>query len=162
MHFPRLDNAIAVSKKHLDATKAYGTEIESFLVAFLLVTIIAEFEERLEAIVAKRAERAADSHIQAFATHYAHVAVRSPKISDIAGVLGYFGADYKDAFQKKITNTAAHRAYDLLLTNRHTVAHRTVPNMTFVELEAAYPESVKVIDAAAEALSLTPTEIASL
>lgn len=162
MDFKRIDAAVATCKSHIDATGARGTEIESFLVSYLLVTIAADFEIRLEAIVSKRAERTADPHIQSFVRVAAGRIIRGIKISEITGVLGHFGSDCKESFSKEIADTLPHTCYDNILANRHMVAHQTGPNMTFAELETALPESKKVLDAVASALGLTATELSGL
>jgi hypothetical protein len=162
MNFKRLDDAMATCKKHLDSTGARGTEIESFLVSHLLVAAVADYEEKLEAMMAKRAERTADGHLHSFVKAACNKMARAPSLSKIAGLLGSFGQDYKAAFSTVITNTPAHIAYDNIVTNRHAIAHKTGSLFTFTDLERDYPTSKQVLEAAANALTLTASEIALL
>lgn len=160
MNFPRIDTAMKACKEHLVATGTLGTEIESYLVAFLLVAIVSEFEERFEAIAAKRVARVPDPHIQRFAAAAVARVVRSPKINELNGFLKMFGEDCRDAFKAKVSGTPMEAAYGNILENRMLIAHKFVTNMTFSELESAYPDGVKVVSAVAEALGLTTAELA--
>jgi hypothetical protein len=162
MKFPQSDNAIAVCKDHLDRTGARGTEIESYLVGYLLVSICSEYEIRLRRILEVRATKVADRHVCSFVTHALGKIVRSIKVSEIAGTLGGFGLDYKKGFHDIIDGTTAHTAYDNIMTNRHSVAHKTGTNITFSELEAAFKESNEIITAIAKAVGLTDVEIAAM
>jgi hypothetical protein len=54
MRFKRLDAAMEASKKHLTDNAAFGTELEGYLVAYLLVITYAEFEEALHKIIHAR------------------------------------------------------------------------------------------------------------
>lgn len=163
MDFTRIDDAVAACKAHLDATNSRGTEIESFLVAHLLITIGAEYENFVERIIVKRAERTADAHVHSFVKRTAHRIIRSVKVTEISGHLACLGGTCKDDFQKAVNGTISETHYGNIITNRHMVAHdQQLPNMTMAELETALPESKKVLEAVANAIGLTAAEMASL
>jgi len=95
MDFKRIDNALKVCSNHLDATNP-GPEIESYLVGYLLVLACSEFEQRFEALVAKRCARSTDSVLIAFMAQATDKLFRSPRIKEMAGFLERLGA--KDVF----------------------------------------------------------------
>lgn len=154
MDFPRIDNAMDVCAKHLAATASRGTEIESYLARYLLTLIYASYEERIKAMVAERGSRSADKHVGAFVKSAVHQLCRSIKVSEIAGILGRFGDDYKNAFTQEIENTKAHNAYDDIISNRHDTAHSEGANVTFGDIERFYADSKLVLEAIEKVLEL--------
>lgn len=161
MDFPRTDAALAVCKLHLDATNSRNTEIESYLVGYLLATIYAEFEQKMRAIVCKRVERAGDQHVHNFAISTMKVVMKTINVSGIKGIIGYLDSASKQTLGDCIDDTTQ-AAYDNIINNRHGVAHASGSNMTFAELEATLPGAKAVIELAADALGLTPAEVASI
>ena len=65
MDFERINNALEVCEKHLDAG-ASGTEIETYLVGYVLVFAASEFEQRFRKMVHKRCCRHSDPPLEAF------------------------------------------------------------------------------------------------
>ena len=135
MKFTQLDNAMDVCKQHLDNTGARGTEIENYLVGYLLVNICSEFEIRLKKLVEIRAARSGDKHLHNFVMYASSRVIRSIKVGEIAGYLGGFGADWKTSFHDSVLDTPSHVGYDNIMTNRISVAHLTGTLMTFADLE---------------------------
>jgi hypothetical protein len=83
------------------------------------------------------------------------------KVGEIADLLRHCELDYKDAFNKAMTEVPqAASYYDNVMQNRHLVAHQTGTNITFAELETAFKESRIVFQAIADALGLTAAETA--
>jgi hypothetical protein len=163
MKFARLDNAMAVCKAHLDATGTRGTEIEHYLVGYLVVIICAEFDARFKKIVETRAGRTGDAHLKNFVVHACGKIVRGNKVSELTSHLGGFGGTCKTDFHAAIAGTTSQGSYDNIMTNRHTVAHHTTSHsMTFNELERAYADSHALLTAVANALGLSAAEIAAL
>jgi hypothetical protein len=160
--FTQLENALTVCKNHLDNTGTRGTEIESYLVGFLLVNICSEFEIRLRKILEMRAAHPGDTYLSNFVVYASGRIIRSIKIGEIAGYLGGFGTDWKDNFHSAVKDKPPHVAYDNIMANRQLVAHVSGTMMTFAELEAAFQEACHVLTAVANAVGLTPAEIASL
>ena len=66
MDLATVSNAIAVCEKHLNDNKAFNTEIESYLVKYLLALICGEYEEAIEEMVAKRADKAGDPELSSY------------------------------------------------------------------------------------------------
>lgn len=69
MFYQRIENAIAICSEHvssLDPTNMKDKELETYLVAVLVVLIVSEYEDHLESVFVKRAEQCGDAH----ATNY--------------------------------------------------------------------------------------------
>lgn len=163
MRFGQIDYEIQKCEQHLDATGSWNTEVENYLVRYLLVRICAEYETRIEILVQRRCTRTNDKYLLSFAKWGATVATKNFNVSDIAGMLGKFGTDYKKAFSDAVTNNDCHRAWDNIYTNRLTVAHGNgMVQMTLGDLKTAYKDSMIVIDELIKALCLRPRDIAGL
>lgn len=162
MQFAQLDFHIQKCKEHLDATKTHNTEIESYIVQFLLTRICAEFETRIAVLVQRRCSRMRDPHVKRFVQRSARDAAKYFNIGDIAGILHRFGEDYKKVFHDSILNTRAHIAWDNIYSNRQAVAHGSGVQMSFGDLTKNYAESILVIDVIVTALNLKPRELRDL
>jgi hypothetical protein len=162
MKFTRLDNAMDSCKKHLDTTKTRGTEIESYIVGYMLVAICSEFEIMFNKIIEVRAKRSKDQHLCNFIKSSNRQLARSMFLGDIAGSLGRFGDDWKKAFHAAANGTPAHVGLDSIMTNRTAVAHLAGTTMTFAELEAAYQAACGILMAIGNAVGLDAAEIAAL
>ena len=80
---------------------------------------------------------------------------RSVKTSEIAGLLGRFGPDYKQRFQDEMKNNErAETFYNNIVMNRHGTAHTAGANLTFSELVSFYSEGHVVLDAVKTALEV--------
>jgi len=69
MHYLRIESALETCRKHvksLDPSNISDKELETYLVAGLVVLIVSEYEEYLESLFNKRAEICGD----AFACNY--------------------------------------------------------------------------------------------
>lgn len=65
MFYQRIENAIEICNNHvssLDPTNIKDKELETYLVAGLVVLIVSEYEDYLESIFVKRAEQCGDVH----------------------------------------------------------------------------------------------------
>src|SRR5712692_6741601 len=143
---PLAQEVIDVCRQHLTTTNSFATEIEAFLVQYLLVVICGEYEQTIESFIEQRAERAGDDHLTAFVKAAAGTRFRNPKTSDISGLLGWFSSDLKDAFSERIKDTPALRAFDTIVANRHAVAHQGGNlQLTFRELCDRFEESKLVL-----------------
>ncbi len=162
MKFSRLDLLMADCEKHLDSTATRGTEIESYLVQYLLIRICAEYETRVTALVHRRCSRTRDHHLKSFAQKAAEFVCKRFAIASIAEVLGKFGDDRRLAFLGQVMNGNAHVAWDNIYTNRQAVAHKTGTQMSFGDLKRNYFDSLPVFDALVLALSLRPREMSGL
>ena len=83
-----VDAAIESCERHLSQTGAFSSEIENFLVEYLLVLLYAEYEKTAKLLLQKRAEQSGDSELASFVKSASKKLVRSIKISDMAGLLG--------------------------------------------------------------------------
>lgn len=163
MRFGQLDREIQECERHLDRTGARNTEIENYLVRYLLVRICAEYESRIKILVQRRCARINDQYLLRFAHWGAGVAAKNFNIGDISGMLGKFGVDYQQEFSVAVTNKTCHTAWDNIYTNRLTVAHGNgVVQMNLSDLKQAYADSLIVIDELVRALHLRQKDIAGL
>lgn len=163
MRFGQLDYEIQQCEQHLDATRTRNTEVENYLVRYMLIRICAEYETRIEILVQQRCSRTNDAYIRRFAHWGSEIATRQFNIGDISGMLGKFGDDYKKTFSDAILKTKAEVAWNNIYTNRHAVAHGyATVMMTFTDLKTDYAASQSVLDAIVKALCLKPREIKGL
>ena len=155
MSLKLVEHALETCAKHLDASSARNTEIEAYLTRYLLVLVVAVFEEECERLIAERAAQAKDEPLKAFVESATHQLLRNMKLSELKGYLGRFGSDYQDAFEKGITNNAARVAFDAIVQSRHEVAHRGGKNtaMTFNDLRQHVADSREILEAFAASLA---------
>jgi hypothetical protein len=162
MTFGSLDFLIQRCEEHLDKTGMRSTEIESYFVQYLLVRIWAEYETRIATLVHRRCSRSRDKHLRSFAQGQAKIVAKNFKVSDIAGILGRFGEDYKLAFHTQVMSDTRHVAWSNIYTNRMAVAHGVGAQMSFGDLKKDYQESRSLFDALAVALNLKAREMRGL
>lgn len=154
MDFPEVEEALGACERHLHGTKSFNTEIESFLVQYLLVVICREYENTIEALVEKRAGRAGDRHLTRFVKSATDNIFRSVKINEISGFLGRFGDDYKTKFNDFVQNNSdVHASFDNIVLNRHAITHRGMVQMTFNELSKSFDKSKRLLDEIASILN---------
>ncbi|WP_125735416.1 HEPN domain-containing protein [Amycolatopsis sp. WAC 04197] len=153
MKIPRVDTTFADCGDHLEEARAHGTEIEAILTRYVCAVIYGAFERELRKIVKARGEGdGSDRQLNNFVEFAATRLIRSIKISEIAGIAGHFSADCKKAFQANLDHEAA-AAWDVLINNRHDVAHdntsasgETVSTITFDEAKTLYSKALTVLD----------------
>lgn len=147
--YQRIENAIDTCKRHvsqLDPTNLKDKELETYLVAGLVVLIVSEYEEYIESIFSKRADRCGDPHAANYIKKTLSQNFRSPDLSKVNETLSRFDRAYKDSFLNNIENSPEHAAWDSLMKARHAVVHKKGNlNLTFGELYQKYPLTKKVI-----------------
>lgn len=153
--FDNLTRVIEVSKDHLDTTATSGTEIESFIVGYLLTVVHAEFEQAVKRAVSERCQAAGDPLIGNFGALAAKRLVRSIKISDLSGILGHFDANCKKTFQTSIQNARSASYYSNLESSRQAIAHEATSNATMSDVQTWFVEAKQVPLKFREALGLT-------
>ena len=163
MRFGQLDGEIQKCEQHLDETGKRNTQIESYIVGYLLVRICSEYETRIATLIQRRCSRINDPHVLKFA----HLATKSVtkrfNIGDINAMLDKFGEDYKKAFTDAVNDKVCHVAWDNIYANRNTVAHgNTAVLMNMNDLKRDYNASLVVIDELVKALCLRPKDIKGL
>ncbi|WP_133011803.1 HEPN domain-containing protein [Marinomonas flavescens] len=150
MLYQRIENAIAICDGHiksLDPTNMQDKELETFLVAGLILLIVSEYEEYLESIFVKRAELCGDLYATNYIKKTLSQKFRSPDLSKINETLKRFDTTYKESFLSEVENSPNHAAWDSLLKARHAVVHKKGSlNLTFLELKSNYPLTKKVIE----------------
>lgn len=147
MKLARIDKAIEDCKIHLTKTNTFGTEIEAYLTNYLLILISATIEEEIEKIVAMRASKTMDKHIESFVNSCCGDLYRNYNTSKITELLGRFGSDYKEQFKSKVSGLREQQLYDNIIKDRHKTAHNSGSNITFIELVDSYEKGHIVIDA---------------
>lgn len=157
-----IEFGIAACKRHLDVTQSWATEIEFFLVQYLLVRICAEFEARIPLIIERRCLRSPDVQLSHFAIKSVRYVTKRFSIQDIGTVLKRFDKSYHKAFNDAVVAGNCHVAWDNIYNNRHAVAHGAGIQMTFNDLTMAYKDSLPVLKVLISALELTPEETMDL
>jgi hypothetical protein len=167
MRFARVDNGIKVCASMLKG--AAPVELESYLISYLLVITYAEYEEALQKIIQARIARGAtDGQLHNFIRSYIKKKSGESRlgrisIRDLAVILERFGNPCKTAFCNEITNKQPHHSWDLIVDNRHTIAHPGGQlNVSFREFQDAYRHSQQILNAFARACGLTAKEISGL
>jgi hypothetical protein len=150
MNFSRIESAFQTCEKHLstlDSGDPVTIEIEAGLVSYLILLIVSEYEQFIEATFVHRANKAGDPHLSNFVRKQLARKFRNPDLGKINETLGDFGQDYRDQFWSKIENTERHASWDNIIKARHAIVHREGSlNLTFRELKDSYEKSTTVID----------------
>lgn len=149
MFYQRIENAIDTCNEHvstLDPTNIKDKELETYLVAGLVVLIVSEYEDHLESVFVKRAEKCGDEHATNYIKKTLSQKFRSPDIGKINETLNRFDSLYKISFLGAVENSPEHAAWDSLLKARHAVVHKKGNlNLTFGELKEKYALTKKII-----------------
>lgn len=158
MHYQRIENAIDVCAAHvrnLDPTNLKDKELETYLVGGLVVLIVSEYEEYLELLFFKRAEKCGDAHAANYIKKTLSQKFRSPDLSKIYETLNRFDGAYKESFVVSVENTPEQAAWDSFMRARHAVVHKKGNlNLTFGELQQKYPLTKQIIASVESALGL--------
>lgn len=159
MNFSRLDSAIALAKRESAALAAIDPWLQSSVAGYLVVDIISEFEQRLEAMFALRAKKFGDVPTANYVANLIHRTFRSPDIGKINGALKRHDAALLNAFEAKLAGTQWETAMTNLMSNRHYYVHKTgSATMTISEVGQAYQDAAKLFDALADVLGLTAAD----
>jgi hypothetical protein len=157
--YKRIENAIETCRLHvskLDPTNIQDKELETYLVAGLVVLIVSEYENYLESVFSKRADVCGDYHAANYIKKTLSQKFRSPDLSKINETLSRFDNTYKDSFLNTIENSPEHAAWDSLMKARHAVVHKKGNlNLTFRELHRMYPLTKSIISQVEKVLGVT-------
>jgi hypothetical protein len=149
MFYQRIENAIEICGRHLsslDPTDINAKELETYIVAGLVVLIVSEYEDYLESVFVRRAEQCGDQHATNYIKKTLSQKFRSPDLSKINETLSRFDKTYKSSFLLAVENSQEHAAWDSLLKARHAVVHKKGNlNLTFRELKETYPMTKSII-----------------
>ncbi len=156
MRLPEIDHAIEVCERHLEHTKAFGSEIEIYLTGYLVVFICSIFEDRIESLVNDRANKSADSFLASFVRSAMDQLFRSLKTSELVGLFHRFGAEHGKRFRIELKkNERAETFFNNLVLKRHDTAHKAGSDLTFSEVVQFYSEGHMVLDAVVSVLAGT-------
>lgn len=158
MHYERIENALDVCSDHianLDPSNLKDKELETYLVSGLVVLIVSEYEEYLEQLFGKRADRCGDAHASNYIKKTLSQNFRSPDLSKINQTLSRFDGAYKETFLGEVENSPEHAAWDSIMKARHAAVHKKGSlNMTFLELKEKYPLTKNLISSVESALGV--------
>lgn len=161
MRFLRLDAALALAKHQAAALTALDARLQSFVVGYLIVDIISEFEVRLEALFALRATKLGDAPNANFVSKMLDRKFRSPDVGKIKDQLKNHDPSFLKSFDTRLAGTRWKTGMDNLMTNRHCYVHKSgTPTMTLMDVEQAYNDAVLLFDALAHALGLSAADCA--
>lgn len=158
MSLDRATDALETCRRHLDSKDSFSPQIEAILTAYASAVAYACFEQEVRSTISDRAHASRrDEREIRFGVYAAGRLVRSIKISELSGLAGNFDPDCKDAFSRILADEDRN-AWDTIINNRHGFAHDNsessgaISNLTFSELEEAYPKACRVLDAFRRAL----------
>jgi hypothetical protein len=150
MKIKEVDRAIAICQKHLKDSKSEGTIIESYLTRYLLILIIAQFENQIYQIIKTNVQcKTGGQKINNYFEGRMKRDYKGVKASDLAKYLASYGTQCQDSFKKKINQDKHQRAvtfYNNLITNRHDTAHKEGSQISFRDLVNFYNEGHIVLD----------------
>ena len=141
-------------ERHLNASGASGTEIESYLTQHILVILCAEMQQEIYRIAEVRAETSKDEDLVRYVSSSGRRILRSIKKDEIATFIGMFGVEAKDRLNA-LVNDADVTIYNNAVSNRHDVAHKHGTQITFTELKDATWVAERLLDAVEQSLKKT-------
>jgi hypothetical protein len=158
--FLRIDSAVSAARTHLEAAGAWGTEAEGFVTAHIVVMSVSEYEDRIERMVVRRAERARDVELTNFVKKRVHQFFRSPDFAKVSEVLKSFSEATHTNFRISVSEQDI-SAWGNLMTARHALVHkRGAFQLTFREVESSLMACSRIMDATASALQLDAADLA--
>jgi AraC-like DNA-binding protein len=137
-----------------------AAQLESTLVKYVVVFLVAQIEKELRDIAALRTRSVRDTYIKTlFDWALEHSLLRQIRINDISGFLGIMDESLKDGLQKELgKNNQIEFSYTALVNGRHAIAHVSskyeVPDMTISDVEQHYWEAVKILAILAKILDV--------
>lgn len=140
-------------QEHLEESKAWGTEIESYLTQHVLVIMCAEIQQELYSVLEARAAKTGDESLKNYAVATGKRVLRSIGKSEVAGFVGYFGGHAKDYLNAHVNDEEVTK-YNNAVSGRHDVAHKSGANITFRELGDAMKAARNVIAIVSESISV--------
>lgn len=173
MTFLVVENAISFWSARKAEIAALGfnsthlAEIENHVLRSIVLLMMSEYEEYIEKLFVKRAAKTNDQYIHRFFVKHMDRKFRNPNLGKINEILGDMGGAYRQTFQDRVevNNPQIKASWDSVLTARHAIVHKYnagVINLSWQDLETAVKEATLALDALADALELTPTDLQSL
>lgn len=160
MEFRRVDAARETCGKHL-TDAAPGPAIDVILAQHVAAVAYSEFEASVRATVHRRCATTGDQPVAAFVEIAATRLIRSIKVEELTGILGWFGDETKEQFKSAMRDDPeAVAAWHNILIGRHGLAHedesgdRTgTPSLTFNDVDRDIDRAKRVVVAFDSALS---------
>ena len=173
MHFQQIDAAMTICRKHKSESQAAGLnsfemkEIEHYLLRAMVLLIISHYEQYIEKLFIKRAEKAGDPEIRSMIAKFLGNKFRSPDLGKINDMLKALSMSCHANFQVQIQSKQPQvkASWDSLMTARHAIVHGAngAPiSLTWTDLEKDYQQSTRVLQALANALGLTKSDMSRL
>ena len=173
MRLGPIDDAFSTWKRYRSqATARDGSssdldELEGYMLRSIVLMIVSEYEDHLEKVFAKRAEKSNDPHMHQFMIKCCRNKFRSPDLGKIREMLKGFGGEYDQAFWKVLDQEKPQikASWDSLMIARHAIVHKQGGggvNLTWRDLETAFANSQLVIDELVKAIGLTTEEVQEL
>jgi hypothetical protein len=147
----RTKSAVEDCEKHLTASNAFGTEIESYLTQFLLVVLCSDIQQEIYRLSEARASIVEDDAISAYVAATARRVLRSVGKEDIAKFVGMFGPTLKSKLNN-LVDDADVTIFNNAVNNRHDIAHKQGAQITFRELKNAVVVAQKILEAVERSL----------
>lgn len=129
IELPRSDQALHVCQDHAERAKPLHKywdwyQIEAVLVGYVASTIYAELEAKVVEIVADAVRSKESVRVHAFGEYASKRIIRSIKIEQLSGFLGFFDSCCKDHFKASLKPKQT-SDWDSLVAIRHGVAHES-------------------------------------
>lgn len=147
----RTSTAIDECEQHLTDTATFGSPIESYLTRHIAVLLCADVQEAIYEIVEARGKQMSDPAIHQFINNSTQKILRSIMKGEIAGFIGHFGQDKKDAFNA-LCNDADVSRYNNVVALRHDVAHQTGTSVSFQDLKLGLEAAKRILESFEKAL----------
>lgn len=166
MPFQRIEDALSICEQHLGAVPDENPsrpEVESYLLAGVVLLIVSEYEELLESIFTERALACKDKQVANYIKDAISKNFRSPDLAKIKETLKRFDKDYKNTFVSEVDNTDISAAWDNLMKARHFFVHKKgTLNLTLHELQETYPKTKSMFEKVRSSLRLAQINSAAV
>lgn len=136
---------------HIKEQNLSGTPIESYLVEHILIIFGAEVQNEIYKSIEQYASTLADKKLEYFVKVACQRLFRSPKKSEISGLLGLFGELTQKKFNSLIDDSQV-TYYSVAVSARHDVAHKYGSKMTIGDFMKALNSADNIIQAVDVAL----------
>jgi hypothetical protein len=143
----KINREITHFENFLDANALRNTEIENYIIRYLLIFCCAEFSELIREKISNRVRAVNDTYIVHFVEKNIDMRLRNPKMENIYKVLEQFNEGLKDELKKNV-DERIRTNWDSIIVNRNLVAHYTQCNIsiTITELKSLLTDISSVID----------------
>jgi len=161
MNFARIDAALNLADKQMGELTKIDPQLQAFVVGYLVLEIVSEFEMRIEQMFVIRAKKTKDIPVSNFVGKMLDTKFRRPAIGKIKEFLGHFDAGMRKCLETAMTGTRIESSMANLLTNRDYYVHKGGnPTLGFQGVKEAYKDAVQLFDCLAKALGLSQADLA--